>query len=171
MDALNLLKQDHRAVEKLFQNWERAGDATEQHHICQQVCTELGIHSEIEEQCFYPGVRSMAGLEDKVDESLREHVQVKQLCGQIAAMSAGDGQLQSRMTELKQAVEHHVKEEEQQMFPQVRETCDQQWLLGLGHAMEQQKVQLQGTISAETAPGEPRIREDVRDPSRSETRR
>lgn len=167
MDAINLLKQDHRTVEKLFHEFQLAKGVTDQEELCQRICTQLEVHSALEEQCFYPGVRSVAGMDDKVDESLREHGEVKRLCGQLKSMTARDSQLQSCMTELKQAVEHHVKEEEQEMFPNVREACDQQWLLGIAQAMEQQKTQLQ---SQTPAPGEQRVREDVREPSREHTR-
>ncbi|HLQ32497.1 MAG TPA: hemerythrin domain-containing protein [Chloroflexota bacterium] len=166
VDALNLLKQDHRTVEKLFQSWTRLSDATERHQLCRQICQELTVHSQMEEQCFYPEVRTMAGLEDMVDESLREHGHVKQLCAELESMQAGDARLSAQMGELQRAVEHHVKEEEREMFPKVRETCDQQWLLSLGLAMQQQKTQLTQQV---TMPGEQRIREDVRQPSRSES--
>ncbi len=149
VDALNLLKQDHRTVEKLFQSWTRLSDATERHQLCRQICQELTVHSQMEEQCFYPEVRTMAGLEDMVDESLREHGHVKQLCAELESMQAGDARLSAQMGELK-----------------VRETCDQQWLLSLGLAMQQQKTQLTQQV---TMPGEQRIREDVRQPSRSES--
>jgi hypothetical protein len=104
-----------------------------------------------------------ADLEDKVDESLREHGQVKQMCTRLQAMSVGEAAMPTVMSELKQAVEHHVHEEEHEMFPKVRETCDQQWLLTLGYAMEQQKSQIAA------APGEQRIREGVGQPSRTES--
>lgn len=164
VDAINMLKQDHRNVEKLFQGWQRATNADLQFGICQEICSELEMHTAIEEQCFYPGIRSLAGLEDMIDESYQEHGQVKQLCGEIRAMSAGQAQLRSMMTELKQAVEHHVKEEESELFPKVRETCDQQWLLGVGQAMQQQKSQMQAQ-----APTEQRIHEDVRESAPSRT--
>ena len=168
LDALNLLKQDHRAVEKLFESYQRTTGADERYQLCQQICNDLNVHTEIEEQCFYPGVRSMAGLDDMVDDSLQEHAQVKQLCSQMQAMASGDARLDARMAELKQAVEHHVKEEEHEMFPQVRETCDQQWLLGLGHAMEQQKTHIAERMSASA---EQRVREEVRqEPSPAESR-
>ena len=168
-DAINLLKLDHKTVEKLFQQFQGCTDETKQHEICQEICTELAVHTEVEEQCFYPGVRSVAGLEDMVDESLEEHSQVKHLCSQLKGMSAGDTQMKPRIMDLKQAVEHHVKEEEHEMFPQVRESCDQQWLLGIGQAMEQQKMQIKDRMAEDWAPGQQRIREDVREPSHTET--
>lgn len=171
MDALNLLKHDHQAVEKLFQSWERSGGGEAGYQFCKEICSELSVHSEIEEQCFYPGVRAMAGLEDMVEHSFEEHAQVKDMCGEIEAMPSGDPRLKERMENLKQAVMQHVHEEERQMFPKVRETCDQQWLLGLGQAMEQQKTQIQARMNAPAAPGEQRVREDVRDPSRRESLR
>ncbi|HEX6512751.1 MAG TPA: hemerythrin domain-containing protein, partial [Chloroflexota bacterium] len=161
--GVNLLKQDHRTVEGLFQEYERAAGMTERDRLCQDICTELTIHSEIEEQCFYPGVRSTAGLEDMVEESLKEHMQVKQLCSDIQGMTSGDARISTRMAELKQAVEHHVKEEERDMFPQVREMCDQQWLLGIGQAMIQQKVQLMERMTS----GLRTVREDVTEPTRT----
>jgi len=161
MDALNLLKQDHRTVEKLFEQFLGAKEADQQQQLCEQICTDLNVHSSLEEQCFYPEIRTVAELGDMVDESLEEHHKVKQMCSSIQAMQAGDAQLRTRMMELKQAVEHHVKEEENEMFPQVRESCEQQWLLSLGQTMEQQKTTIQ-----QQAPTEQRIREDVREPSR-----
>jgi hemerythrin superfamily protein len=163
MDAINLLKQDHRTVEKLFQEFRRSSDAHHQADVCQQACRELDIHSAIEEQCFYPGVRSVAALEDMVELSLIEHDQVKQLCTRLRGMSAGAAQIRSTMAELEQAVTQHVKEEEGHMFPKVRDACDQQWLLGIATAMEQQKAQLQA--SAEREPS----REEVRQPSPART--
>ncbi len=164
MDAINLLKQDHRTVEKLFQEFRRASDGSRQADICQNICRELDVHSAIEEQCFYPGVRSVTSMEDMVDHSLEEHAQVKQLCQQLRQSSTS--QMRATMAELEQAVMHHVKEEEGQMFPKVREACDQQWLLGIATAMEQQKTQLQTTT-----PGDQRIREDVRQSTPTRTPR
>jgi hemerythrin superfamily protein len=154
MDAINLLKQDHRTVEKMFQAYMGAKGIEEQQQYCRQVCTELNTHATLEEQCFYPQVRTVAGLGDLVDASLQEHGKVKELCSTVQGMQAGDAQLRTRMMELKQAVEHHVKAEETEMFPKVREACEQQWLLTLGQDMEQRKASM--------APGEQRVREDVR---------
>src|SRR5437016_2273204 len=72
MDALNLLKQDHHTVQKLFEQFLGAREASQQQQLCEQICTELKAHTALEEQCFYPEIRTVAELADMVDESLQE---------------------------------------------------------------------------------------------------
>lgn len=123
-DAVALLTSDHDKVKKLFQEYEKC-DASHQglkHDLAQQICMDLTIHATIEEEIFYPVVRAETGDEQQVDEALEEHASIKELVEHIRGMAAGDSELDGTVQKLRQCVEHHVTEEEQQMFPKVRQS-------------------------------------------------
>ena len=123
-DAVALLTSDHDKVKKLFREFEGC-DASHQgmkHDLAQQICMDLTIHATIEEEIFYPAVRAETGEEDQVDEALEEHATIKELVEHIRGMAAGDSELDGTVQKLRECVEHHVTEEEQEMFPKVRQS-------------------------------------------------
>ncbi|SFF84092.1 Hemerythrin HHE cation binding domain-containing protein [Duganella sp. CF458] len=123
-DAVALLTSDHDKVKKLFREFEKC-DAAHQglkHDLAQQICMDLTIHATIEEEIFYPAVRAETGEQQQVDEALEEHGSIKELVEHIRGMAAGDGALDGAVQQLRACVEHHVSEEEQEMFPQVRQS-------------------------------------------------
>jgi len=121
-DATHILTADHRTVEKLFAAFEKARDSKTKGDLAGEICTELKIHAQIEEEIFYPA------LEGKIDDDLLkeayvEHDGAKILINEIAASSPEDEFFDAKLSVLKEEIEHHVQEEEKQqgnMFQQAR---------------------------------------------------
>jgi hemerythrin superfamily protein len=142
MDAITLLKNDHKAVSALFKRFEKLGDRAEKskREIVDKIIEELSIHAAIEEQLFYPAARECApDTEDHVLESLEEHHIVKWILSELDGMDPGNERFDAKVTVLKENVEHHVEEEEQDWFPKVREAMGRKALQELGAAMEKAK--------------------------------
>jgi len=142
MDAITLLKDDHRTVEKLFKRLEKAGDHAyaEKRQIADRICEELSKHAAIEEMLFYPVTRAtVPDTEDIVLESLEEHHIVKWVLSEIDDLDPHDERFDAKVTVLIENVRHHVKEEEEEYFPQVREELGRKALTELGDAMVEAK--------------------------------
>lgn len=142
MTATQLLKKDHATVKQLFARFEKQGERAQEtkQTIFSEIQRELETHSTIEEEIFYPAVReSVAGTEDLVDESLEEHNVVKSLLRDLGSMSAEDEEFDAKMTVLQENVEHHVQEEEGEMFPKVEAQLGHQRLQELGTQMQARK--------------------------------
>ena len=142
MDAITMLKEDHKTVEQLFKRFEKAGDRAfaEKRKIADQVVEALSKHAAIEEQVFYPVARAtVPDTEDVVLESLEEHHIVKWVLSELDGMDPTDERFDAKMTVLMENVRHHVKEEEQEFFPKVRAELDRNALAELGQAMETAK--------------------------------
>ncbi|QXC62209.1 hemerythrin domain-containing protein [Aquihabitans sp. G128] len=138
MDAITLLKDDHRTVEKLFKRFEKAGDGAyaDKRQIADRICEELSKHAAIEEMLFYPVTRAtVPETEDIVLESLEEHHIVKWVLSEIDDLDPHDERFDAKVTVLIENVRHHVKEEEEEYFPQVREELGRKALAELGDAM------------------------------------
>ena len=139
MDAITLLKQDHKTVEKLFKQFEKATPA-QQRKTAQQVVKELSVHAAIEEMVFYPAVRDrVPETEDTVLESLEEHHVVKWVLSELEDMKPDHERFKAKMTVLMESVRHHVEEEEQELFPEVRKAVGRKELSELGAALEKAK--------------------------------
>ncbi|MDF7776042.1 hemerythrin domain-containing protein [Sphingomonas sp. AOB5] len=122
-DAIALLKADHRKVEALFEKFEKAGASTKK-GIAHQICVELKVHTLIEEEIFYPGLRGKID-DDLLDEAYVEHDGAKVLINDIEAGDPGDGFYDAKVTVLSEEIKHHVHEEEmpsEGMFAQARAT-------------------------------------------------
>jgi len=142
MDAITLLKDDHKSVEKLFRRFEKAGDRAyvEKREVVDRIIEELSIHAAIEEQIFYPVTReTVEGLEDQVLESLEEHHIVKWVLSELEDLSAEDERFTAKVTVLIENVRHHVEEEESEYFPTVRDQLGRNALNELGDAMVEAK--------------------------------
>ena len=139
MDAITLLKDDHKTVEKLFKRFEKAGDSAykEKRTVAEKIREELSRHAAVEEQLFYPVVRATVdGVEDITLESLEEHHIVKWVLSELDDMDPKDERFTAKMTVLIENVHHHVEEEEDELFPKVREQLGRKDLRELGEAME-----------------------------------
>ncbi|MDQ6874511.1 MAG: hemerythrin domain-containing protein [Actinomycetota bacterium] len=150
MDAIVLLKNDHKTVEKLFKQFEKAGESAEatKGRLVKQIIEELSVHAFIEEQIFYPEARlRVPETEDHVLESLEEHHIVKWVLAELAGMDPSEERFDAKVTVLAENVRHHVTEEEQEWFPEVRKAMGRKELGEIGARMEQAK---------KTAPREPR---------------
>src|SRR4051812_15725077 len=120
MDAITMLKDDHKAVEQLFKRFERAGDnaTAEKRRVVDSIIEALSVHAAIEEQLVYPVARAtVPKTDDTVLESLEEHHVVKLVLAELERMPADDERFDAKVTVLIENVRHHVKEEENEFFP------------------------------------------------------
>lgn len=142
IDAIDLLKADHREVEALFAEFEAADDKRTKHRIASQICAALDVHAQIEEKIFYPAVKkAVEDVVDDINEGIVEHQSIKRLVKEIPKLSASDDFFEPRVTVLKEYVQHHVKEEEKVSFPKIRDgEID---LKALGQKLQQRKLALQ----------------------------
>jgi hemerythrin superfamily protein len=142
MDAITLLKNDHKTVKRLFRQFEKLGDdaVKSRRELVDKMIEELSIHAAIEEQLFYPTVReNVPGAEDEVLESLEEHHVVKWLLSELDDMRGDEERFEAKVTVLIESVEHHAQEEEDELFPEVRKAMGRKALAELGAAMEKAK--------------------------------
>jgi hemerythrin superfamily protein len=149
MDAITLLKNDHRTVEELFKKFEQAGDRAfkTKRRLVDEIITELSVHAAIEEQVFYPATReARQENEEMVLEALEEHHLVKLALSELEKMDPADERFTPKVTVLIENVRHHVKEEEGEMFPKVRKALKAAELERLGERLEE------ATKSAPTRP-------------------
>ncbi|MBS0298162.1 MAG: hemerythrin domain-containing protein [Proteobacteria bacterium] len=115
-DAIALLKADHRAVEGLFGEFEGLSDPTDKMGVADRICLALRVHTQIEEEIFYPALRGH--IEEKeIDEAVVEHRSAKALISEIEAAGGADAMFDARVQVLKEQIESHVKEEETELFP------------------------------------------------------
>jgi hemerythrin superfamily protein len=141
-DAIVLLRNDHKTVEKLFKQFEKLGDGAKKtkRRVVDEIIRELSTHAAIEEQHFYPAVRKAAeDIEDVVLEGLEEHHIVTWTLSELEGMSPDEERFDAKVTVLIESVRHHVEEEEQEMFPKVREVMGRKELQALGATMESAK--------------------------------
>ena len=169
-DAIALLKQDHRTVSALFEEFEKADDE-EQSAIAQRVCQLLTVHATIEEELLYPAAKQAFEDEeddDLVNEAEVEHGTAKELIAKIEGMTSDDEHFKATVTVLGEYIKHHVKEEEGQLFPQLKKT--ELDLKELGGRLSDRKFQLmeQLGIEEEAAP-QPRKRAASRGAARSKS--
>jgi len=137
-DAIVLLKNDHKEIRKLFKQFQSAGeDATERKGgIVQQIIEALTVHTYLENEVMYPEVRRLLpDLEDDVLESYEEHHVADLLCAELSIMKPDDERFDAKTTVLIENVTHHVEEEEQEWFPQVRDGLGRKQLQELGARM------------------------------------
>ncbi|HEX2024106.1 MAG TPA: hemerythrin domain-containing protein [Acidimicrobiales bacterium] len=142
MDAIAMLRADHREVERLFKQFEKAGPNAHatRRQIVDKIIQELSVHAVIEEQVFYPAVReAVPDTEDVVLESLEEHHIVKWTLAELEDMDPEHERFVAKATVLMESVRHHVEEEEGELFPQVREVLKRKRLEEVGEAMAKAK--------------------------------
>jgi hemerythrin superfamily protein len=123
-DAIALLKQDHRTVSQLFEEFEKA-EEEEQAAIAQRVCQLLTVHATIEEELLYPAAKEAFDDEEETDlvnEAEVEHASAKELIAKIEGMASDDEHFKATVTVLSEYIKHHVKEEETELFPQLKKT-------------------------------------------------
>ena len=151
-DAIELLKQDHRDVEQLFEQFEKAkGDGRKQ-KLAHQICRELTIHAMLEEQVFYPACEGKVE-DDMLKEAFVEHDAAKMLITEIEAGEPSDEFYEAKVKVLKEQIEHHIEEEEKQtgsLFKQARQSGVD--LEELGEQIARRKAQLSEEIGAGALP-------------------
>jgi len=142
MDAITLLRNDHKTVEQLFKRFEKAGAGAlvEKRRIVDRIIEELSVHAAIEEQMFYPVARAtVPDTEDVALESLEEHHIVKWVLSELDGLDPSHERFDAKVTVLIENVRHHVKEEEGEFFPKVRGALARKALTDLGDAMVEAK--------------------------------
>src|SRR5262245_43434058 len=111
-DAIRLLKEDHREVERLFKEFEASDSKTEKRSLAARICGALRTHTRIEEQIFYPSFVEATGEQAMYDEALVEHESAKKLIAEIEASAPSEPRFDAKVSVLSEMIKHHVKEEE-----------------------------------------------------------
>lgn len=141
MNALKMLETQHREVEDLFEEFESAGEGARKtkERLCAKIADDLALHAELEEKLFYPEMKAAIGEEGEelLRESVEEHLSVKRLLEDLLDSSASDEQFDAKMKVLKEQVEHHVEEEEGELWKMAKKACSDEDLEDLGRRMEE----------------------------------
>jgi hemerythrin superfamily protein len=149
LDAIKLLQTGHKKVKGLFADYEKAERKDRKQRLADEIMTELRVHTQVEEAVFYPAFRDKADEEGKelVAEAEEEHHVVDTLMEELAGLNAGAEEFEAKFTVMRENVEHHIEEEEGEMFPQAKKVLGDQ-MDELGQRMEQMKQRLQRTEKA-----------------------
>lgn len=150
MNAIQLLKDDHKKVSALFEQLEPTTERAEKtrEDLFGKLKQELDIHAKIEESIFYPAIKQAAETRDIVMEGFEEHHVIKVLLKELDSMPVGTEQWTAKLKVLKENVEHHVEEEEGEMFPKSKDVLEPQQIDQLGAQMEEMKKQLLGQTAS-----------------------
>ena len=153
-DAIEVLSTDHKQVKTLFKQYDQLvesdGSEDEKQALAEQICQMLTVHATIEEEVFYPAAREALGEDaDLVDEADIEHASAKELIAQIEGSSPEDDHFDARVKVLGEYIDHHVKEEERDMFPKVKKAKLD--TAALGTALVARKEELIAALSEEAA--------------------
>jgi len=155
-DAFALLTADHRTVKGMFKEFEKLSKQDdvdeEKAQLVRQICNELTVHAQVEEEIFYPALREAIDDEDLMDEADIEHASAKDLIAQLEGMEPGDDHYDARVTVLGEYVDHHVKEEEGEMFPKARNAID---VVEVGAELAARKMELIEELELPVKPAKP----------------
>ena len=119
-DAIAILRADHTLVSKLFADYERTRSVPKKKALVAQICTELNVHAQVEEEIFYPAVKAALRDKELVPEATVEHATLKNLIAQVEAKEPDGEMFDAKIMVLSEYVNHHVKEEQNEMFPKVK---------------------------------------------------
>ena len=141
MNAIEMLKQEHREVEKFFDQLESAQSGDQRREAFELIADALAVHAAIEERHFYPSVKE-SSTEETLLESVEEHLAIKRVIADLLALDADDETFHAKVKVLRDEVEHHVEEEEGQLFPTVEKLFDDDTLRALGSEMARTEEEL-----------------------------
>ena len=142
IDAIGLLKADHREVKGWFAEYDNTDDDAAKQELAGRICMALAVHAQVEEELFYPAAYDVLDEEgdDLLDEAVVEHATAKALIAEIEAMTVGEPLFDAKVKVLGEYIDHHIKEEEGELFPECKDTeMDMQ---ALGEAMAARKAEL-----------------------------
>jgi hypothetical protein len=139
VSALDILEEDHQQVDGFFDEYETLEDVSEKEKLALKICLALTIHTQIEEEIFYPAAREAIEKAELIDEAIVEHASAKQLIAEIEEMDAGDELYDAKVKVLGEQVRHHVEEEEEDILPQLVKAANNQQLAEIGEQFEQHK--------------------------------
>src|SRR5687767_12513868 len=141
MDAITLLRTDHRNVQEMFDQFEKTRSGDRKKALAEKICDELTVHAQIEEEILYPAAREAIRQKDLVAEAAVEHQSAKDLIAQIKGGGSGE-MWEAKVKVLGEYIKHHVKEEQNELFPQVKKSkLDTQ---ALGERLQARKDELMG---------------------------
>jgi hemerythrin superfamily protein len=143
MNAIELLKEDHRTVERLFQKVKADTEGDKHQELFAQIKAELDVHTHIEETIFYPRLKQESELEDIVLEGIEEHHQAKMFLRELAKLKDDSEKFEPKLKVLMEDITHHVMEEEGEMFIEVQKVIDAAELEKLGAEMAKEKHNFQ----------------------------
>ena len=153
MNAIDLLEKQHREVEQLFKKFEKAEGEEEKQSLFEEIGDKLAVHAGIEEKHFYPATKT-ARTEDELREAVEEHLSVKRIIADLLEMEPSNPQFEPKVLVLKEQVEHHVEEEEEELFPKVKKMLSRDELDDLGTVMEDLAQELEAGTPRESVPAE-----------------
>ncbi|WP_219220695.1 hemerythrin domain-containing protein [Variovorax boronicumulans] len=151
-DACSLLDADHRAVKKLFKEFEPLAESkaktapAKRRQLADQICLELSVHAQIEEEIFYPALRAAAKAEDLLDEAEVEHASAKDLIAQIRDGDENDSKWCAKVIVLGEYIDHHVKEERNEIFVKARAARNLD-LVAMRHELQARKEELMSEMA------------------------
>jgi hemerythrin superfamily protein len=151
MNVLKILKKDHSTVQALFSKFDRAGKSAhdKKWELFEKMRRELQLHSRAEEEIFYPALKALNGEGRRlISEALKEHKDVDELLTQISRLKATDKNFDEKIETLIENVDHHVEEEEGEIFPFAEENCSEEQLAELGQLVEERKKTLDQQMAA-----------------------
>jgi hemerythrin-like domain-containing protein len=164
-DITQLIEQDHREAERMFQQL-LGGEASDRAAVATQLCTELKVHTEVEEQVAYPAMRKAVPSGDqKIDEGIKEHDEASQLIAKLEQLDVDDPAFESTLLHLQAAVQHHVQEEESEVLPPFRTFTSEDRRAELGRRWQEQK---RATKQAEKASVQGEAMADLTDATKQE---
>ena len=134
MNAVKLLKKQHRDVEELFSRFESAKGEESKQQAFEEIADALAVHATIEERHFYPAVKEKQ-TEEILFESLEEHLEIKRVIADLLALETVDETFEAKVKVLQEDVEHHVEEEETELFPKLKSKLERDELAELGDAV------------------------------------
>jgi hemerythrin superfamily protein len=153
-DACDLLDADHKKVQKMFKDYEELagsrarGAAQKKTDLARQICMELTVHTQIEEEIFYPACREAIKDTDILDEATVEHQSAKDLIAQIEQAGEADDMFDAKVKVLGEYINHHVKEEKNELFPKAR-AARKLDLVSMRDELETRKEELMAEMGAE----------------------
>lgn len=139
-DATSLLRADHKLVSSLFEDFENASSNAVKRKLVNKICLELSVHAQVEEEIFYPAVKQALNDHEMVPEATVEHATLKSLIAQVEGVEPDGEMYDAKVKVLCEYVEHHVKEEQDEMFPKAK--ASKLDMLALGEKMATRKKEL-----------------------------
>lgn len=139
-EATAILRADHKLVSGLFADYKATNSIVRKKQLVTQICRELSVHAQVEEEVFYPAVKAALNDHELIPEAVVEHATLKDMIAQVEGVEPGGEMFDARIKVLSEYVKHHVKEEHNEMFPKARSTNLD--MKALGHQLVQRKAEL-----------------------------
>lgn len=146
MNILELIEQDHRKVESLLEEIKKTKDAKKKMKLFNDIYKEVNLHAKAEELVFYPAMREYDDTAEYIEEAEEEHEDAEALLEEMKEFNPKDAEFKEKLEELTEAIQHHVEEEESEIFKAVRKCIDEQQLNTLGEEFQAAKGKLQAEV-------------------------